>query len=138
MKTLEKKEGSHVTKEGIIAELENCDFDTFVKAMNITYGQTMAVFIGELNDEVFYSSVLKFIAKNDFGAMNLMNLVHGLSNGNSFVDTMHKYVIYTPSLDDLSFQSYEDLDDLKNCCELAELADLLLEENKYKVLFPNV
>lgn len=125
-----------VIKDKIVAELENCDFDTFVKALNLTYGQVMAIFVGELNDKAFYSSVLKYMSENDFGAMDLMGAVRGLSNGHSFVDTMHKYVIYTPSLNDQSFQSYEDLDDLKTCCELAELADLLLEDQKYKKVFP--
>ena len=92
-------------------------------------------FVGELDDEAFYSSILKYMSESSFGAMNLMDVIHGLSSGDSEVNPGHKYVIYTPSLDAQSLKSYEDLDDLKQCCELEELADLLLEDCKYKEVF---
>ena len=132
-------EGDQVTKERIITELEKCDFETFVVALNLTYGQSMAAndvfFVGELDDEAFYSSILKYMSESTFGAMNLMDIVRGLSAGDSQVNPDHKYIMYTPSLDAQSIQSYEDLDDLKKCCELEDLADLLLEGQKYKEVF---
>ena len=142
MKTVEKKDGDFVTKEQIIAELRMCDFDTYVKALNLAYGQSMAAndvfFVGELDDEAFFQTILKYMSKSSFGAMNLMDIVRGLSTGDSLVDTKHKYVIFTPSLDAGSFQSYEDLHDLKNSCDWELLADLLLEDQKYKEVFPNL
>lgn len=130
---------AQVTKGQILAELETCDFDTFVKALNLAYGQSMVAndvfFAGELDDESFYQSILKYMSENRFGAMNLMDIIRGLSTGDSFVDTNHRYVTYTPSLDTMSFQSFEDLDDLRSCCKLEELAELLFENEKYKRVF---
>lgn len=139
METVEMKEGNQVIKEQIVTELKKCDFETFVVALNLTYGQSMAAndvfFVGELDDEAFYNSILKYMSENSFGAMNLMDIVRGLSSGDSQVNLDHKYVMYTPSLDAQSIQSYKDLDDLKKCCELEDLADLLLEGQKYKEVF---
>ena len=139
METVEMKEGNQVIKEQIVTELKKCDFETFVAALNLTYGQSMAAndvfFVGELDDEAFYNSIFKYMSENSFGAMNLMDVIHGLSSGDSQVNPGHKYVIYTPSLDAQSLKSYEDLDDLKKCCELEDLADLLLENQKYKEVF---
>lgn len=66
-----------VTKEQVLAELDKCDFDTYVKALNLVYGQSMAAndvfFVGELDDEDFFSSILKYMTESSFGAMNLMD-----------------------------------------------------------------
>lgn len=63
METVEKKDGDQVTKELIIAELEKCDYETFVPALNLAYGQSMAAndvfFVGELDDEAFFQTILK-------------------------------------------------------------------------------
>lgn len=130
-----------VTKKQILAELETCDFDAFVKALNLAYGQSMAAndvfFVGKLDEEAFYQSILKYMSGSSFGAMNLMDIVRGLSTGDSLVNLDHKYVIYVPSLDMQSLQSYEDLDDLKKCCDLKGLVDLLLEDKKYQRVFAN-
>lgn len=122
---------NRVTKAQILDELKKCDFDSYVKALNLAYGQSMAAndvfFVGELDNEAFFDSVLKFMSKSQFGAMNLMDLVRGLATGDSRVNPEHKYVTYTPSLDGASLQSYKDLDDLKKCCDIESLAELLLE-----------
>ncbi len=130
------------TKEQIVAELEKCDFEVFVAALNLTYGQSMAAndvfFVGELDDEAFYSSILKYMSESPFGAMNLMDIVRGLADGDSRVDSGHRYVTYTPSLDGASLQSYEDLDELKGSCNLEEIADHLWEGHKYKKVFSEI
>ena len=135
-------EGDQVTKERIITELERCDYETFVAALNLAYGQSMAAndvfFVGKLDDETFFDSILKYMSESRFGAMNLMDIVRGLADGDSQVDSSHKYVTYTPSLDGASFQSFEDLDDLKASCNLEEIADRLLEVEKYKTVFPEI
>ena len=129
-------------KEQILYELEKCDYETFVSALNLAYGQSMAAndvfFVGKLDDETFFASVLKYMLESRFGAMNLMDIVHGLADGDSQVDAKHKYVTYTPSLDGASLQSYEDLDDLKSCCDLEELAERLLEDERYKEVLPEI
>ena len=131
MGTIKGNGCTQVTKEQILGELETCDFDTFVKALNLAYGQSMAAndvfFVGELGTEAFYQSILKYMSESRFGAMNLMDIVRGLAIGDSQVNPEHQYVTYTPSLDTQSFQSYKDIDDLKTCCDLEELAELLLE-----------
>ena len=140
METVEKKDGDQVTKGLIIAELEKCGYETFVATLNLAYGQSMAAndvfFIGELDDEAFFQTILKYMSKSSFGAINLMDIVRGLSSGDSQVNFKHKFVIYTRSLDTGAFQSYEDLDDLKQCCEFEDLADILLENQKYIEVFP--
>ena len=95
-------------------------------------------FVGELDDEAFFQSILKYMLESNFGAMNLMDVIHGLSSGDSEVNPGHKYVIYTPSLDAQSLKSYEDLHDLKNSCNWEQLADSLLENQKYNEVFPNL
>ena len=139
MEKLVKNACEQVTKKKILAELETCDFDAFVKALNLAYCQSMAAndvfFVGKLDDEAFYQSILKYMSGGCFGAMNLMDIVRGLSTGDSLVNLDHKYVIYVPSLDVQSLQSYEDLDDLKKCCDLEGLVDLLLEDKKYQRVF---
>lgn len=142
METVDKNECDQVLKGQIIAELEKCDFEAFVAVLNLAYGQSMAAndvfFVGELEDEAFFGSILKYMSESPFGAMNLMDIVRGLADGDSQVDSGHKYVMYTPSLDGASLQSYEDLDDLKQCCELEEIADHLWEGHKYKKVFSEI
>ena len=138
---IENNECNMPNKEQILHELENCDFETFVAALNLAYGQSMAAndvfFVGKLEDEAFFYSILKYMSESRFGAMNLMDIVRGLIEGDSQVDYKHKYVTYTPSLDGASLQSYEDLDDLKKSFNLEEITDSLREDNTYQDLFPN-
>ena len=129
------------TKEQIVSALQECNFETFAQALNIAFSESMAAndafFVGKLDDEAFFESVLKYLSEGRFGAMNLMDLVHGLANGNSLVDSGHKYVIYTPSLDEGALQSYADLHELKQCCDLHELAERLLDVDKYNQVLCN-
>ena len=127
------------TKEQIVSALEKCEFEAFVKALDIAFSDSMAAndvfFVGKLDDEAFFESVLKYLSESSFGAMGMMDLVHGLANGNSQVDSDHKYVIYIPSLDEGALHSYGSLDELKQCCDLHELAERLLEDNTYREVF---
>ena len=142
IKKLEEKADMQMTRERLAAELEKCDFETFAKALNIAFTESMAAndafFVGKLDDEAFFESVLNYLSESSFGAMSMMELVHGLANGNSQVDSHHQYVIYTPSLDEGALQSYNSLDELKQCCDLHDLAERLLEDNTYReVFFPS-
>ena len=123
-------------KEQILAELETCDFETYVNALNLTFGQSMAAndvfFVGKLDDEAFYQSILEYMIGSRFGVMNLMDIVRGLATGESHVSKDHKYVTYTPSLDGMALRSYKDLDDLKKSLGLECLAEHLLEDKKYR------
>lgn len=142
METVGKNECDQVLKGQIIAELKKCDFELFVATLNLAYGQSMAAndvfFVGMLGDETFYDSILKYMLESRFGGMNLMDIVRGLADGDSQVNSSHKYVTYTPSLDGASLQSYEDLDDLKETCDLEELAERLLEDQKYQLVLPDL
>ena len=142
MEAVGKNECDQVLKGQIIAELEKCDFELFVATLNLAYDQSMAAndvfFVGMLDDEAFYDSILKYMSESRFGGMNLMDIVRGLANGDSRVNSSHKYVTYTPSLDGASLQSYENLDDLKEACNLEELAERLLEDQKYQLVLPDL